>query len=290
MPEGNSLINLGGLSEPATVLIKKVSAAVGVIYEPFHVKRMARAEAEAEKIRSIARIELTEIEQRAIERFIYQETRKQANIEQITAQAITSLPLDTKVETLEEDWVADFFGQCATVSDIEMQSIWARVLSGEATKPGTFSKRTVAFISTIDKRDAALFTTFCQFLWMMGDPIPLIYEYTDDIYKKQGITFEVMKHLDAIGLISFDPIGGYVKADLKRHEHAFYYGQPTIVEFGADSNNHIDVGHALLTSIGKELVPICGSKSNSNFYDYVIRKWFEQGLVLSSEAHVNTVL
>lgn len=130
MPEGNSLINLGDLSKPATALIEKVSAAVGAIYEPYHVKRMARAEAEAEKIKAIAKIELSEIEQRAVDRFVQQEARKQANIEQITAQAAAALPPEAKVQDLEEDWIAHFFKQCDTVSDKEMQSLWARLLSG----------------------------------------------------------------------------------------------------------------------------------------------------------------
>ena len=98
MTDGNSLINLGNLSKPATVLIEKVSAAVGAIYAPYHVKRMARAEVEAEKIKAIGKIDLTEIEQRAVERFVHQETRKQSNIEQITAQAAASLTQDAKVE------------------------------------------------------------------------------------------------------------------------------------------------------------------------------------------------
>lgn len=130
MAEGNSLINLGDLSKPATVLIEKVSNAVGVIYEPYHIKRKARAEAEAEKIKALAKIELTELEQRALDRFVHQETRKQANIEQITAQAAASLPSDAQVENLDEDWIAHFFKQCDTVSDKEMQSLWARLLSG----------------------------------------------------------------------------------------------------------------------------------------------------------------
>lgn len=282
MSEGNSLINLGDLSKPATVLIEKVSTAVGAIYEPYHVKRMARAEAEAEKIKAIAKIELTEIEQRAVERFVHQEARKQANIEQITAQAAASLPPDAKVEDLEEDWVAHFFKQCDTVSDKEMQSLWARLLSGEATRPGTYSKRTVDFTSTIDKKDAALFTAFCQFVWMMGEPTPLIYESTDEIYIKQGITFAALKHLDAIGLISFESVTGYARTGFTKYAHVFYYGRPTLIEFGGDSKNQLDIGHALLTSIGKELVPICGSSRNDDFYQYVVRKWFERGLVLSS--------
>lgn len=284
MSEGGSLINLGGLSKPATVLVEKVCNAVGIIYEPVRIKRKARAEAEAEKIKGIARIELTEIEHRAIERLVHQEARKQENIEQITAQAAAVLPESAKVQELDEDWVAHFFKQCDTVSDKEMQSLWARLLSGEATTPGAFSKRTVDFISSIDKKDAALFTKFCQFVWVLGDVSPLIYEIDNEVYAKQGINFDVLKHLDAIGLISFEALGGYARKGLGKYTHAFYYGQPTLVEFPADEKNQIATGHALLTTTGKELVPVCGSVRNEEFYLYVLRKWSQEGLILSSLA------
>ena len=282
MADGNSLINFGDLSKPATVLIEKVSSAVGIIYEPHQIKRKARAEAEAEKIKAIARIELNELERRAVERFVHQETRKQANIEDITAQAAATLPPEAKVENLEEDWIAHFFKQCDTVSDKEMQSLWARLLSGEATNPGTFSKRTVDFISTIDKKDAALFTTFCQFVWMVGDATPLIYDTKNEIYTKHGITFAALKHLDAIGLISFESVSGYARTGFGKYAHAFYYGRPTAIEFPGDTNNQLETGHVLLTSTGKELVPVCGSSPNQDFYQYVISKWHTEGKILSS--------
>ena len=47
----NSLINLGNLSKPADTLIKKVSDAVGGLFAPYQVKRMAKAEAEAAMIK-----------------------------------------------------------------------------------------------------------------------------------------------------------------------------------------------------------------------------------------------
>lgn len=109
MSDGNSVINLGDLAKPATVLIEKVSNAVGVLYEPRKIKNLAGAEAEAEKIKALVRIELNEIQQRGIERLVHQEARKQENIESITAQASTALPPDAKTKDLEEDWVAHFF-------------------------------------------------------------------------------------------------------------------------------------------------------------------------------------
>ena len=155
MSEGNSLINLGDISKPATVLIEKVSNAVGVLYEPRRIKNKAKAEAESDKIKALASIELSEIQERAIHRMVDQETRKQENIESITAQAIESLDADAKVEELEEDWVAHLFKQCDTVSDKEMQSLWSKLLSGEASKPGSFSKRTVDFVASMDRAKAS---------------------------------------------------------------------------------------------------------------------------------------
>jgi Protein of unknown function (DUF2806) len=282
MGEGNSVINLGDISKPATVLVEKICNAVGMIYEPCHIKRKAKAEVEAEKIKAISKIEISELEQRSLQRFIRQETRKQENIETITAQAAKQLSDDAKVEKLDEDWIAYFFKQCDTVSDNEMRCLWSKLLAGEASNPGTYSKRTVDFISTIDKKDAELFTKFCQFIWFIDEPAPLIYDLKDEVYLKQGINFSSLKHLDSIGLISFESISGYKREGYSKYANFFYYGHPTIIEFNADINNSIAIGKVLLTSIGKELVTVCGSSSNDEFYKYVINHWFKQGYILSS--------
>lgn len=282
MADGNSLINLGDLSKPATVLIEKISAAVGIVYEPHRVKRMARAEAEAEKIKALARIELSDIEHRAIERFVAQEARKQDNIEQITAQAAALLPPDAEVELLEEDWVAHFFKQCDTVSDREMQSLWSRLLSGEAAKPGTYTKRTVDFVATMEKHDAELFTNLCKFVWMLGKPTPIILDTVHEIYNKNGIDFGALKHLDAIGLISFDGVGGYRRMGLEKYYTGFYYGHPTLFEFDADHDNSLMLGSVLLTKVGSELVSLSGSESSDEFYEYVLTRWAEKNIIFSS--------
>ncbi|PIB50498.1 hypothetical protein AOA57_08745 [Pseudomonas sp. 2588-5] len=281
MAEGNSLINLGDISKPATVLIEKVSAAVGVVFEPRRLKRMARAEVEVEKIKALAKIELSDIEQRAIERFVSQEARKQENIEHITAQAAASLSPDADVKALDEDWVAHFFKQCDTVSDKAMQTIWARLLSGEASKPGTYSKRTVEFISTMDKADAELFTKLCTFVWMVGAPTLVVLDTDHEIYQKNGITFNALKHLDSIGLISFESISGYSRLKIPKYCTLFYYGRPTTLEFQLDDNS-LPIGKALLTNIGQELVSLSGSNMSNEFYDYVLGTWQAQDIILST--------
>lgn len=143
MSEGNSLINFGELSKPATVLIEKISDAIGTIYEPTQIKRVAKAEAEADRIKTLASIETSELEQRAISRLVQEEGKKQEIIESITAQATNKLNDDAKPEDIEDDWISHFFEKCRNISDRDMQGLWSNLLSGEANRPGSYSKRTL---------------------------------------------------------------------------------------------------------------------------------------------------
>ena len=59
-----SIIKAGDLSKPANTLIEKIADAVGGYFKPFQIKRVAKAEAEAEKERrEIARTEGTRLRQ-----------------------------------------------------------------------------------------------------------------------------------------------------------------------------------------------------------------------------------
>ena len=275
------LINLGELSKPATVLVEKVCSAVGIVFEPTRIRRKAKAEADAQLIVASGQIEVDALQRRALERLVHQEARKQANIESITALAANSLPPTASTEALNEDWVAHFFKQCDTVSDAEMQSLWSKLLAGEASKPGTYSRRTVDLVSTLDKADASLFTTLVQFVWMIGDPQPLVYDIGASVYKAAGITFESLKHLDSLGLVSFEALG-YTRNGFAKQGIAFYYGQPTLLEFSGDANNQLEVGNALLTAAGRQLVAISGGQRNEEFYQYVVRRWSDAGVITSS--------
>jgi Protein of unknown function (DUF2806) len=276
MADGTSLINIGELSKPATVLVEKVCNAVGIVFEPTRIVRQANAEAKAEIIKAKASVEIRNIEHRAIDRFIHQETRKQENIESITFQAASSLTNDAKVELLDEDWVAHFFNHCENVSDKEMQSLWSRLLAGEASKPNTFSKRTVQFISTIDKKDAELFTRFCQFAWNFGELVPFITDYLNNIYTNEDINFESLLHLEAIGLIAFDGNGRYANQGLLKEHVVQYHDNLYTIKFNKESDNSLDIGKALFTSIGRELFNIANPKKNEVFHQYVLQEWAKQ--------------
>ena len=133
----------------------------------------------------------------------------------------------------------------------------------------------------LNPEDSRILEALCQFLWIQGDPLLLIFDVENEVYKKQGITLPTLKHLEEIGLIVFD-VNGFVKKGFGKHTRLFYSGKPTKVGFQNDGNNYLDLGHVLLTERGKKMISVFKPLRNQEFYEYVINRWFQQGLVLSS--------
>ena len=163
MTDLNVLGNIGELTKPATVLIEKISDAIGGIFRPGQIRRVADADAHALRVTGAAKIEISDLERRAIQRFASEEANKQSNIESITQKALPRLKPDAETEKVERDWIVDFFDKCRLISDEEMQHLWAEVLAGEGNSPGQFSKRTVSVLASLDKKDAMAFGTLCRF-------------------------------------------------------------------------------------------------------------------------------
>ncbi len=103
------LVNFGDLGKPATVLVEKISDAIGGIAKPWQIRRIAKAEADAAVISQEAKIKISEIERRALQRMVREEGLRQKNIEDITIAALPHLNEDAQSEELTADWISTFF-------------------------------------------------------------------------------------------------------------------------------------------------------------------------------------
>jgi Protein of unknown function (DUF2806) len=284
MGDGNSIVNLGDLAKPATVLIEKISDAVGGVFKPYQIVRVAKAEVEAELIRAEAQIQSTDLHRRAMHRFVQEEAMHQLNIESITNLALPSLTEKASPQEMENDWITNFFDKCRIISDKEMQQIWSRILAGEANGPGTFAKRTVNLIADLDKSDAELFIRLCGFGWLLNkDFCPLVLDYRQvDPYNIQGIDFMSLMHLETLGLIKFDSVAGYCLSELPKKLTIFYFGSPLELMLPLDNDNELAIGSVLLTRAGEQLASVCGATPIKGFFEYVYDKWASQSLISPS--------
>jgi hypothetical protein len=237
---------------------------------------------QAEKIKALARIDISELEQRALTRLLTEEAKRQSNIESIVCKALPGVKDDARPEDVEADWMATFFDKSRLVSDDEMQSLWARVLAGEANEPGQYSKRTVNILSSLDKREAQLFSLVCRFVWCMPYITPLIFDASDDIYRTNGLTFSALQHLDDIGLLSYEHMAGFNQSGLPKVLRVVYYGTPVWIQFNKNADNLLNLGGVMLTRAGEELAPISGAEPVTDFLEYVLEHWmFEKAIPFS---------
>ena len=266
------LANLAGnLFKPADTLIQKLSSAAGILYG---LDKIAEAKAKAALVKAQSNIEITDLQRRAANRWIAEEAQRQRNMEEITDKALPQLNENAQPDFIDDDWVANFFDKCRIVSDDEMQELWSRVLAGEANAPGSYSKRTVNFLSDLDKADAELFTSLCGFGWQIGNAVvPLVFDFQAEVYKRHGINFDTLSHLESIGLILLGSVNDFISQNLPEKFKVFYYGRHFTLEIPHDANNTLRVGKVLLTRIGQELAPICGSNPVDGFFEYVNVKW-----------------
>lgn len=279
-------LNIGDLAEPVTALIEKISGAIGIGFEPRRIVRKAKAEAQAAAIMAHSAIEVTEIEQRGLERLIWQEGRKQENIESITMQATPLLLPEADPARMEEDWIADFFSKCANVSDSEMQSLWAKILAGEANSPGSFSKRTVETVSLLEKQDAQLFNDFCQFIWVRTeDSAPFITGWDLLAACEGGFTTATRQHLAEAGLLHPTSINFYAAPDTKSYQAPplfSYHGEVVYADLASGSEKRKSIGEGVLTRAGQELFRVSSPQFNTRYMQDSLDFWERRGVRMKS--------
>jgi len=289
-----SIINFGGigqLAKPVEKLIEKVAGAAGVLYEPTRIRRKAQAEAEAREIevRSMistdrlltqAQIENRELAKRALTRFVQEETRAQQNMEDVLEGATKYLKEDAEPEKMEDDWVTHFFNKCRGVSNKEMQDLWSKVLAGEANYAGSFSKRTVEFISTVSKSEAEAFTRLCHHTWtIQSRAVPLVLDWSSGICKTNGINFDILTNLDSLGLIHFNNITGYVLQELPIFVLASYFDDVFQLTIPNDKKRQLEIGRVLFSSMGLELLSVTQCTRVEGIVEQVLGYWAKQGYV-----------
>src|SRR5208282_1792888 len=165
----------------------------------------------------------------------------------------------------------------------EMEHLWAKILAGEARKPGSFSKRCLDFLSTFEKEEAQLFTSVCKFiLEVNGERILTIFDWGSPIYTKEGVTLGSLSRLSAIGLLQFSPPtwnSSFTRIYKHPQIEVRYFGELRYFSYGANNpplapgGLPVNFGVVELTELGKQLSRIAGATAVSDFFDHVQKEW-----------------
>jgi len=201
--KNRALINFGDISKPVEKLIDSVKNGIGTIYEPTKIVRKAKAEAKAKLIRAKAEIEESSLRERAKNRILLKEEKRQANIELIIDQAVKELPNEVSSEKVNEDWISFFFESCQDISKVEMQLIWSKILAKEVEKSNSFSLRTLQVTKLLSNREAKIFNKLSKYFIKYDKGIFLINnnEFLQYLRENENIEYTDILALKSVGLI-----------------------------------------------------------------------------------------
>lgn len=265
------LLNVGKLSEPLTKLVETIAAGIGGLYAPVGTVRQAKADAKAAIILAEAEGKVASMEMRVKHRLKHLEETRQENIEKIVNHAALEMPETVSSESVSRDWTLQFISLAQDVCDEDMQRIWARILAGEVANPGSFAKRTIEFVKTLEKEEAEYFTVMSQFAFLQGNkwPVLIANEFTYTFVCEACGNHDVISHFSTIGLLRSTPRSSYrsnvLGTRLKYHDKTILFTgkeMPKII-----GNLEYSVAFLDYTSIGLQLFRIAGAKQVPDYIE-----------------------
>lgn len=285
-------------------LIETIEKSGTGIFRPWQIKRVARAEADAQRESAISNA-LTQREISKPEIYLEQATefaknifpntpadlidfsiksdlvekiRKQENITQAISLAEETLamdPEDPPQERVDMDWYFRWRENAGTVSSELLQQIWGNVLAGEIKKPGTHSLRTLDFLKNLSQAEARVIESIAPYIVnnvaiIFGTGIEMGSNLPSIEFKNLPTANDIII-LEEIGLINRGSGLGFSFAKTHSKFSNDYFGR--IFQCGAraiaattlDKEKEIRLCFYKLTSLGKDIFQLVDGVANE-FY------------------------
>jgi uncharacterized repeat protein (TIGR03899 family) len=132
------------------------------------------------------------IEDRTSKRSKLSQLRKQQNIEHII-QKTSLYCADFEIEhRLDFDWLSRFISLSEGISNVSMQDLWAKILAGELTEPGSFSFKALKVFRDMSIHDAKLLAKACSL--SIKDSNKSNIRLLTGAYQKPGLLNFFVKH------------------------------------------------------------------------------------------------
>lgn len=236
-------------------------------------KLIAEAQTEARKIMAAADSSLrgeVSIAEAIESRLEFQERKRESNIRSVVGKAAEALDgKHVDRHEVDHDWVARFFADAQDVTSEHMQAIWAKILAGEVETPGRTSLHTLTVLKNMSRRDAELFESVTQFVFLnfipyggqkLAERLNAIPEYP---------SFDNVIRLGSYGLLKQGPLRETLQMISGQHatriKDVMY-----VISTDSDVNELAFYAH-VLTPQGKELNNLIGREINCGYLREIAR-------------------
>lgn len=158
-------------------------------------------------------------------------------------------------EKINDDWLYRWRDKSSQVTSVELQELWGSVLAGEVKQPGSFSLRTIDFLSGLTQYEAILIEKMKSLVF---DNKYIFRESTTaSVDLQPWLTIDEVLELLELGVISEIRIPGLGithEVPAGKGKVMFYNSEKIIFVQGGASDIGITVGIIPLTKLGRELL------------------------------------
>lgn len=220
------------------------------------------------------------IEERTSKRNRLNDFRRQQNIEQVMQKTLHYCAnLEAKLKT-DGDWFSRYIQLAEDVSNPTMQDLWAKILAGELSKPGSFSFKALKVFKDMSIFDAKLLAKACSLA--VKDTSKRNIRILTGVYEKPGLlNFFSAKRQQHVNISHY----GLNYADiLALAENHLIYQQEGEIALANKGDNialnynginlklsarkaNINVQFYKFTPIGTELAQLISDKTNDEFLE-----------------------
>lgn len=205
---------------------------------------------------------------RTCSRMLYQEMKKQQNIENVVAKAKEDLIEENQVsqEEVSEDWLFSFFNSVQNISDEDMQRLWGKVLAGEIKKPNTFSLRSLDALSKMTKREAQIFNELRPYIISYRGDWAILND--DAVNKKYNIPYGKILTMSECGLIDSSALMSITLTITPEYQFEVVYDMELLKSNNTEEKK-VSIPIYKLTQTGIDILSVGEEKYNMDYFQDV---------------------
>ena len=278
-------LNININVKPLEKLIDVVFKETGKLYEPIHVKRMAKAKAKEIKMisenisNSILPIQYSngnveinnlnlEVINETMNRMLYTEMKGQKNVDDIVEGAIENLENEEAVsnEPVQDEWINRFFNIAKEITSEDLKIIWSKILSEEIKQPGNCSIRTLEALRNISTNEAKIFKKVVNYVIRNNH----VYFLPNDkiLLENANINYEDLFKLEECSLIKLNSdivFSINFEKDKDKSKNFFEYNNKKIY-YEQKGEHLVEFKVYPLTEAGKNIFSILSPEYDEKFY------------------------
>ncbi len=190
------------------------------------------------------------------------------NVMKILSSTAMNVDSDSDSDALSDEFKDEFIKGAESAYEDEVRNLWSKLLNSELTKPGTFSKHTLATLKDMSREDAETFQAFCSctvFVHGEKEPVPVLTDIDDGgwTYNLESLSVDQLNNIVSLGLVNTSKNATFTIA-AQAGLNVFSATDMYLLVNNSDGPKQISFGGAMFTPTGRELSLVCDVGSYSN--------------------------